>query len=329
MLVAQRKSAGKKKKTIHSIMYKIVHAIAYAFSLLPFRVLYALSDCLYVVVYRIIGYRKKIVRRNLSTAFPEKSDEERRIIEKKFFHWLCDYFIESLKLLSITPEEFLQHMEFRGSEDVEKCFSEGQSCAAVLGHYCNWEWLSATGLSFKQYREEAVCGLIYHPLFSDIANQLFLDLRQHLGGTCVRKQEILRHLMRLKMEKRPSLFGYISDQAPKWENTHLWIPFLNHPETPVFTGMERIMRKMNNAVVYVDMQRPERGKYVCTFKIITRDPASLPEHDITLRFFSMLEESIRRQPEFYLWSHNRWKRTKEEFERRFEVVDGKVMKKDR
>lgn len=104
-----------------------------------------------------------------------------------------------------------------------------------------------------------------------------------------------------------TLFGYIADQSPKWENIHLWLPFMNQ-DTPVFTGAERIIRKMNNAVFYVDMQRPERGKYIATFIPMTTDPASLPENAVTEDFFRRLEETIHRQPEFYLWTHNRWKR---------------------
>ena len=140
------------------------------------------------------------------------------------------------------------------------------------------------------------------------------------------KKDILRYLVGYQRENRMNLFGYISDQAPKWENIHLWIPFLGH-ETPVFTGAERIMRKMRNAVFYVDMERPRRGHYVVTARLITTDPASMPEHEITRQFFSMLEETIRREPSCYLWSHDRWRRTHEEFNRRYEVVNGKVIQR--
>jgi len=123
-----------------------------------------------------------------------------------------------------------------------------------------------------------------------------------------------------------NIFGYISDQLPKWENIHLWLPFLNH-DTPVFTGGELIMRKMNNAVYYAELTRQRRGYYSLTYRLITKNPASLPEYEITRRFFKMLEATIRREPAYYLWSHNRWKRTHEEFNRRFEVVNGKVIPK--
>ena len=123
-----------------------------------------------------------------------------------------------------------------------------------------------------------------------------------------------------------NIFGYISDQVPQWRNIHLWLPFLNH-DTPVFTGGEKIMRKMNNAVYYAELTRPRRGYYSLTYRLITKDPKSLPEFEITRRFFKMLEETIRREPAYYLWTHNRWKRTHEEFNRRFEIANGKVVPK--
>ena len=123
-----------------------------------------------------------------------------------------------------------------------------------------------------------------------------------------------------------SIFGYISDQDPKWQNIHLWLPFLHH-DTPVFTGAERIMRKMNNAIFYVDMSRPCRGYYTMTYRLITKEPQKLAEHEVTRRFFAMLEETIRREPAYWLWTHNRWKRSHEEFDRRFKIVNGKVVEK--
>jgi KDO2-lipid IV(A) lauroyltransferase len=164
-------------------------------------------------------------------------------------------------------------------------------------------------------------------LYNDAFNQLFIDLRSAHGGLCVPKQDILRHLITLKREQRRSLFGYISDQSPKWENMHLWVDFLNH-DTPVFTGAERIMQKMNDAVFYVDMQRPRRGQYICTFRLVSSEAAKEEEFAITRRFYQMLEESIRRQPPFYLWTHNRWKRGREEFNRKYDVIDGRIIRKE-
>lgn len=280
-------------------------------SLLPFRALYLISDFFYIIVYCLVGYRKKVVRLNITTAFPGKSAAECKKIEKDFYHFLCDYIVETIKLLSISRQSMLQHIEFRNVEQMEECFDKGQACAAILGHYCNWEWLSATGLSFLRHKE-AVMGLIYHPLYNNVFDRLFINIRQSLGGVCVPKKDILRYLFKYRKEHRMSLFGYIADQAPKWENIHLWLPFMNH-DTPVFTGAERIIRKMNNAVFYVDMERASRGHYICTFRLITKEPAQLEEFAVTKSFFTMLEESVHRAPQYYLWSHKRWKRTHEEF----------------
>jgi KDO2-lipid IV(A) lauroyltransferase len=138
---------------------------------------------------------------------------------------------------------------------------------------------------------------------------------------------VLRHLITCKQEQKPYLFGYISDQAPRWMNIHLWIKFLNQ-DTAVFTGGERIMRKANDAVFYVDMERPRRGYYTCTFRKITDDINSLPENEVTKQFFLLLEKAIQRDPAYYLWTHNRWKRTKEEFDRVYNLVNGRTIPKD-
>ena len=307
------------------LSYRLLYGVTYAISLLPFWLLYLISDGFFLLIYYIVRYRRKVVWKNLTSSFPEKSEAELRQVSRQFYHWLCDYFVETVKLLSISSERLLRRIEFRGVEQLEQCFDQGQDCAAILGHYCNWEWLSATGLAFRRY-PEAVMGLIYHPLYNDAFDQLFIDIRKAHGGDCIPKQDILRHLITLKRDDRRSLFGYISDQAPRWKNIHLWLRFLNH-DTPVFTGGERIMRKMNDAVFYVDMERPCRGRYICTFQLITREPATLPDNEVTRRFFEMLETSIRRQPAFYLWTHNRWKRTKEEFDQIYDLVNGRTIPK--
>ena len=306
-------------------MTQIVYVLFYTLSLLPFRILYGMADIGYVLLYYIIRYRRGVVRKNLVTAFPEKSIDDIKTIERKFYHWFCDYFLEAIKLLSISEKELHRRFTIINSEEVEQCFQEGQDVAAILGHYCNWEWLSCVGMKLPPERET---GLIYHPLRNKTFDYLFRKLRSHEQNShVIPKKDILRYVVTKKREGVRNICGYISDQGPKWTNIHLWLPFLNHEYTPVFTGGERIMRKMNNAVFYVEMSRPKRGYYTATYKLITRDPNTLPADDITRRFFCLLEETIRQEPAFYLWSHNRWKRTKEEFDRRFQVINGKVVER--
>ena len=307
-------------------MYYILYGICYLVSLLPYRVLYVLADGLYLLVYRLVGYRKRVVRKNLAAAFPEKENKERKQIEKRFYHFLCDYFVETLKLLSVSEKTLRRHIEIRQLDLVEQCFAEGQHCAGFLGHFCNWEYNSTIQMAFERF-PDAVTGLIYHPLYNKAMDRLLIKLRSNKGGTCVPKNDILRYLVKYRQEKKWTLFGYIADQSPKWENIHLWLPFLNQ-ETPVFTGAERIARKMNNAVFYVRMERPKRGKYIVTFQPMTRNPKDMEEYELTRQFFNLLEEDIRREPHLYLWTHDRWKRTHEEFDRRFKVENGKVLKRE-
>lgn len=306
-------------------LYNIIYGIFYLVSKLPYRALYVISDIANLVLYHIVRYRRDIVRRNITSAFPEKSLEDCISIERGFYKWFCDYFVETVKLMSVSRQELLSRIEFRGIDKIEECFDRGQTCAGILGHYGNWELLSATGLVIKKH-PEAVIGLIYHPLRSQLFDRLFINMRQSMGGVCVPKKNILRYLVSFRSQNLMNLFGYIADQAPRYRNIHLWLPFLNH-DTPVFTGAERIMRKMNNAVFYIDVERPERGKYIYTFKLMTDKPGEMPEFEITKKFFVMLEQTIRREPRFYLWSHNRWKRTREEFDKEFKIENGHVVRK--
>ena len=302
-------------------MYRFVYAFFYTLSLFPMWLLYRLSDIGYVLIYYLLRYRRTIVRANLTSAFPEKERDEIIAIERRFYRWFADYFLESVKLLSISEQELRRRFAIIHAEEVEADFKAGQNAAGILGHYCNWEWLSCVGIAFPPERK---IGLVYKPIGNQVFNRLFLKLRSSVGGVPVPKNDILRYLLPYRKEGTMSLFGYIADQAPRWQNIHLWVPFLNH-DTPVFTGSERIMRKMNNAVYYVEMSRPRRGYYTCTFHLITKEPATLPEHEITRRFFALLEASVKRTPHLYLWTHNRWKRTREEFNSRFKMENGKVV----
>lgn len=285
-------------------------------SLLPFCILYVLSDLAYYIMYYVVRYRRDIVRHNLTTSFPDKSEAEIVRIERKFYHWLCDYFVETIKLLSISDKELRRRFNIIGADKVEECFKAEQDCAALLGHYCNWEWLSCTGIAFPEGRK---MGLVYKPLRSKQFDNLFRRIRSSQPSSIVvPKNDILRELVKLRRDNIRSLFGYIADQGPRYNNIHLWLPFLNH-DTGVFTGSERIMRKMKNAVFYVEMARPRRGYYTATFRLITHNAANVAENELTTKFFQMLEQTIQHEPAYYLWTHNRWKRTHEEYNRRYGI----------
>jgi len=303
--------------------YKIVYAIWYLLSLLPFWVHYLFSDFIYLILYKLVGYRKRVVRENLAISFPEKSKEELKRIERGFYHFLGDYLAESVKLMTISKRTLRRRLVFKNTEAIEECIESGQSCAVFLGHYCNWEWITSLPLWVTP---KAQCGQIYHPIENKDFDRLFLRLRQRLGAVCIPMQDTLRKILEFRQAGQPVVIGYISDQKPHWVNIHHWVDFLHH-DTPVLTGTERIARRMNHAVFYLDVRRLRRGYYEAEFKLITREPQQMPEFKLTDIYYQMLEECIRRAPEFWLWSHNRWSRTREEFNERFEVIDGKVISK--
>ena len=306
---------------MNKVLYYIVYAFWYLLSLLPFCILYLFSDFLYLVLYRLAGYRVKVVRNNIETSFPEKSEDELRSIERAFYHRLCDYFVETIKMVSMSQEQIKRHMVFKGAELVNECVADGQSCAVYLGHTFNWEWITSMPLWLT---DKVHCGQLYHALENETFDKLLLRQRERWGAECIALVDILRKTVEYKRKNQPTIIGYLGDQVPHWNNIHHWCWFLNH-DTPVMTGAERIAIKNHQAIFYLEMTQTKRGYYEAELKLITRKPEELKEFEATDIYFQMLEANLRRQPELWLWSHNRWKRTREEFNRRFKVVDGKVI----
>ena len=306
---------------MNKIGYRLVYIVWCLMSLLPMWVHHLISDVLYVLIYHVFHYRIRVVRSNLTTSFPEKSEAEILQIERKFYHRLCDYFVEMVKTMTMSERQIRRRMTFKGWETFDTCIHEGQSCALYLGHTFNWEWVTSLPLWVTK---EAHCGQLYHALESPLFDRLMLKQRQRWGAECIALTDILRKTIEYKRKQQPTIIGYIGDQVPHWNNIHHWCQFLHH-DTPVMTGAERIIVKNKQAAFFLDMRQVRRGYYEAEFKLITRHPEQLKEYELTDRYHQLLEETIRRQPELWLWSHNRWKRTREEFNRRFKVVDGKVV----
>lgn len=309
---------------MNKVVYYLVYGIWYLLSLLPFCVHYLFSDFVYLILYRLIGYRIKVVRNNLTTSFPEKSEAEIREIERKFYHRLCDYFVEAVKMMTMSERQILRRMVFKNTEALNKCFDENQSIALYLGHTFNWEWITSLPLWITK---KVHCGELYHALENEAFDKLFLHLRERWGSECIPLVDILRKTIEYKHKQQTTIIGYLGDQVPHWNNIHHWCWFLNH-DTPVMTGTERIAIKNRQAIFFLEMTQKKRGYYEAEFKLISRTPEQFKEFEITDIYHQMLEASIRRQPELWLWSHKRWKRTRKEFEERFMVVNGKVVPKE-
>lgn len=302
------------RKKQQNMGYVIGYAFWWALSLLPLRLLYVFSDILYFLLTYVVRYREKIIIKNLTSSFPHKTPKEIQTIQRRFYHWFCDYIVETVKLMSMNKAQLQKHIRFENIEILNQQLKKGNSCALYLGHYCNWEWV--TSLPYWIERN-ALCCQLYHPLENASADKLFRYVREKQGAKCITMQESIRKIFKLQ-QHQPIVVGYIADQVPLWQNIHHWVNFLQH-DTPVFNGSERIIKRMNQTCFYLDIQRPKRGYYVCKLQLIAQNPKESKPGDITNAYFFQLEKTICRQPEFWLWSHNRWKRTREEYNKRFKV----------
>lgn len=299
------------KKIAYYLTYYPIFVWMYLHALLPFKALYILSDILYILVYKLIGYRLKVVRKNLANSFPDKSKEELMRIEKEFYHHFCDYFVETIKLLHISDDTMRKRLEFKNLETVQQVFDNGNSVLLFLGHYCNWEWVPSLKL---YYSSDMALGQIYKPLKNKAFDDIFLKIRSRFGSFGIPKNSTLREIIRLRKEGKQQMIGFMADQVPSINNIHYWTNFLNQ-DTAVFTGVERIAKQTGFVVVYLDLQKVKRGYYKGEMKILSEDPKSEPEFAITERYMREIEHSINRQPAYWLWTHKRWKKKREEVAR--------------
>lgn len=273
-------------------------------SLLPFSLLYILSDILYGLVYWVIGYRKKVVRVNLKNAFPNYTDQQRLAIERKFYHFFCDYIVETIKLLSITDEEMDKRMKFTNVEPFVELMKEGNSYLAYLGHYGNWEWIPSITRHFKG--TDAKLGQIYKQLSNKAVDDIFLKIRSRFGSFGIEKKQTLREIIKRKRANEVLMIGFMSDQIPSLPNIHYWSNFLGQ-HSAMFTGVERIAKQTGYQVVYFDVRRLKRGYYECRVELLSDNPKSEPEFAITEKYTRLMEQTILRAPECWLWTHKRWK----------------------
>ena len=264
------------KKIFNNIAFWVLYGTWYGLSLLPMWVHYLFSDMLFVVVAYVLRYRHRVIDKNLSTAYPDKSKKELKKLRTQFYRHFCDILVETVKYTSITDKNIMRRMTFAGADKVAEILNSGQSIALLLGHYGNWEWVSSLVLWVRPLiTNNTVMGQIYHPLENEVINRVVLKARDRMKSDSVAMKETLRWIIGNKREGRPTILGYINDQVPKWENIHHWLTFLNHPDTPVFTGIERIVHSQNQAVVYVDVKHVGRGRYECEFQVIRPQWASL------------------------------------------------------
>lgn len=273
----------------------------YLISILPFPFLYLLSDGVFILLYYIIGYRKNVVAENLRRSFPEMSEKEILQLRRKFYRYFCDLTLETFKTLSIPKSTMLEHckMDEQSIQLFKNLSDEKKSCILVLGHLGNWEWAGNTfSLTCKQ-----PLYVIYHPLTNNYFNQLIIGMRTRFGTRLIEMKNTFRDMITMKNEVNATAF--IADQTPPPENAY-WTNFLNQ-DTPVFSGTEKIARKLNLPVIYVNVNKIGRGKYVVHAEMLCEDPATASDGEISELHTKKLEKEILKNPEIWLWSHRRWK----------------------
>lgn len=285
------------------MMYHLLSFFLKLLSYIPFGVLYFLSDGLFCLLYYVIRYRRRIVRKNLTESFPEKSERDILQLEKKFYHFFTDQVLESCKMASISPEEIKRRMTFKNMEKVNAVLREGKSIALYMGHYGNWEWVS----SFPLWLEENVLAVqIYHKLSNENMDRLILHNRGRMGAISVEMRKTARYITEMAMKNKVGIVGFIADQSPKKKESRHFLHFLNH-EAPVLTGTEKMIKHYGFEAWFLDMKRVKRGYYEAELIQINDNPPAVPDFELTAVYFRMLEQMIRNCPELYLWTHNRFK----------------------
>lgn len=291
-----------------TIKYALIYVYVKIHAILPLSILYILSDILYILIYKIIGYRVKVTRANLKASFPDKAEKEILELESRFYHHFSDYIIETIKLAHISKSEVQRRAFLNNPELIDKLMDEGHPCVIMLmGHYGNWEWFSSAGSFFK----DAGVYQIYRPLKEKAVDDLFIFLRTRFGAKGIKKNDTFRDIITLNRDKTRSCVILISDQTPSKANLHYWTNFLNQ-ESAMLTGGERIASKLNLPVVFLDTKKVSRGHYTVDFKLITDKPRETPEFWITEQYARMMEECILRDPAYWLWTHKRWKHKREQ-----------------
>lgn len=283
------------------LLYWLVYPLLWIISKLPFWLFYKVSDGIFILVYYVVGYRKKTVRFNLKTAFPEKSDAERKAIEKRFYKHMCDMFLEMIKSISISAEELKKRFQFDDLTIVEKLVKEQRSSLIMMGHYASYEWLTALQFYFE-HNGYGIYKRIKNPYF----DKLIHKIREKWNSKLIANKEATFIIRKQQRAGKMATYAFIADQSPKTRKHYHCTDFLGQ-NVPFFSGVERLAKSEDMPVIYLAVNKIKRGYYTASFKVITEDPNTLPDHKITDVFAKLLEAQIKENPEYYLWTHKRFK----------------------
>jgi KDO2-lipid IV(A) lauroyltransferase len=289
---------------MRAVLFYIFFGINWIVTLLPLSVLYLFSNLTFLILYYFPSYRRNVVATNLKRSFPEKDRKELKSIERKFYKHLADMFIETLKLTHMSKAELMKRCTITNVDILNKLLEDKRDVIGVLGHYNNWEWLSI----LPQYTNYKTVS-IYKPLQNRYFNKLINDNRSKFGMVLTPMSLIIREIINDRKNGINTLSAFISDQIPPKGDIKYWTTFLNQ-DTPVYLGAEKVASKYDMAIVFFHIQKVRRGYYNLNIELLFDHTAGLPDHFITETHVKRLEEVIREKPEYWIWSHRRWKHKK-------------------
>lgn len=283
------------------LVYILAYPLLWLISILPFRIFYWLSDFVCFIIYRIVGYRRKVVRENLTLTLPHLSKSELKVIEKKFYHHMCDMFMETIKTMSISPEEMNKRFRVTNLDLVNEYAKKGKSVILVASHYASYEWLLTINPKID-FKGIAVYKRVANPYF----DKLVRKIRSKYDTELVETRKAIPTMAQNQRDGILSMYGLASDQSPKIDRIFHSMKFMG-VEVPVHTGAEMLAKKYDLSVIFVKVKKVARGYYEATFVSIADNPHDYPNFDITEKYLREVEKQIYEAPEFYLWTHKRWK----------------------
>lgn len=283
------------------LAYLVVFPLLWLISVMPFQLMYALSDVVYLLVYHVVGYRKRVVRQNLKLAFPKKSDAERLAIEKDFYRHMCDMFLEMIKTMNISEDEIRKRFVFTNIDEYLAMEKKGKSIVMMAAHYASYEWVISMNyyITFDGY---AIYKRINNPYFDRLVHRIRSRFRAHLITT----KKTIDTISDNEAAGRRGVYGFAGDQAPKSSKIYHWGKFLDR-DTPMITGGEMLAKRFDMNMVYLNVEKVKRGHYRATFIKLSEDVRAVSDYELTDAYMALVEAQIRKAPQYYLWTHKRWK----------------------
>ena len=286
------------------VVFILVYPLIWFISILPFRILYVFSDMVYVLVYHVIGYRKKVVRKNIAMTLPHLSEKERLNIEKKSYHHLCDMFLEMMKTMTISEKEMNKRFVFTNLELYTALEKKQKSIAVMIAHYATYEWVISMNrkIEFEGFA-------IYKKVNNKYFDKLVRNIRSKFKAILITTSQTIPVIKENESLGHRGVYGFASDQSPQESKAFHWQKFMGI-ETPVYTGAEMLVKRFDMNVIFLRVKKVKRGYYEATFELMFDNPKEVPDYQISDEFLRRVEKQIYEAPEYYLWTHKRWKHRK-------------------